>query len=207
MTEAEWLTSVDPMAMLRFLRSSGKLSARKARLFAVACSRRIWPLIDPLGRVAVETAERFADGLANAEELRAARLACKGAGQEASWYAALSDPMIAARNAALSAQSGAVDAQVEAAAQAELLREIFGGPEGDPCVGARWRNKEITDMAREIYETRSFDKMRLLAESLARAGCTDSHVLEHCRAPKGVHVRGCWLLDLLLVENGPAIIL
>ena len=45
MTEAEFLTSGDPTAMLAFLKENGRLSERKARLFSVAACRRIWPLI------------------------------------------------------------------------------------------------------------------------------------------------------------------
>ena len=109
MTEAEWLECADPQPMLKFL--SGKASSRKLRLFAVACSRRAWSFIDALGRAAVDVAENFADGLAGPEELRAARLACQGAGGQASWYAAATNPLIAARNAARSAQSGVVQAR------------------------------------------------------------------------------------------------
>src|SRR4051794_39139767 len=127
MTESDWDRSTDPQAMLAFLRDRGA-SDRKLRLFAVACSRRVWPLIDDLGRAAVETAESFADGCADAEQLRAARLACKGSGGQSSWYAAVTDPVIAARNAALSALDGATHPDSERAVQAELLRDIFGNP-------------------------------------------------------------------------------
>src|SRR4051794_23877217 len=77
MTESEWQTASEPHAMLELLQSHGRASPRKLRLFAVACSRRIWPSIDVLGRHAVEVAESFADDLAGSEELRAARLACQ----------------------------------------------------------------------------------------------------------------------------------
>ena len=78
MTDQEWQTASEPHAMLDFLDESRKTSERKLRLFAVACSRRMWGWMDALGQAAVHVAEKFADGLAGPEELRAARLACQG---------------------------------------------------------------------------------------------------------------------------------
>lgn len=43
MTEAEWLSAIDPMPMLTLLK--GQASARKRRLFACACCRRFWSLL------------------------------------------------------------------------------------------------------------------------------------------------------------------
>jgi hypothetical protein len=71
MTETEWLAATKPEPMLKFLK--GRLSARKLRLFACACARRIWQLFaDPRALAAVETAERYADGGATVDELTAA---------------------------------------------------------------------------------------------------------------------------------------
>src|SRR5262245_10596244 len=64
MTEPEWNASIDPTLMLASLRAAGKLTERKARLFAAACSRRVWDFFrDDRPRRAVDIAEQFADGL------------------------------------------------------------------------------------------------------------------------------------------------
>jgi hypothetical protein len=61
MTESEWDDAPDPYRMMQHM--DQKVSDRKLRLFACACCRRIWDLIEgELQRRAVELAERFADG-------------------------------------------------------------------------------------------------------------------------------------------------
>lgn len=189
MTEAEWLACADPVPMLEFLQAHERASARKLRLFAVACARRLGERNHPLARAAVDVAELFADGRATAEAMRAARLACKHADESAAWYAAITRPEIAARNAALSARAGSPD---ECAAQAELLRDIIGNsfrplPSRFPVT---W-----IPLAQGIYEDGAFERVREFAEM--PSACNMGEIVAHCRQT-GAHVRGCWVIDLLL---------
>jgi hypothetical protein len=79
MTEQEWLACTDPTVihaadppthlnrMLEFLYTSSrarytKWCSREIRLFACACCRRYWRLLNRRSREAVLMAERFADG-------------------------------------------------------------------------------------------------------------------------------------------------
>jgi hypothetical protein len=78
--EPEWLACPEANSLLNAL--EGRASARKLRLFAAACCRRIWPLFaDDRSRAAVEVAERYADGLAGDEERALARAAAHDAWQ------------------------------------------------------------------------------------------------------------------------------
>jgi hypothetical protein len=91
----------------------------------------------------------------------------------------------------------------ERAAQADLLRDLLDNtvrPAAlDPgCL--TWRDGLLVSLARRMYESRNFTDMPVLADALQDAGCTDTAILEHCRRPAG-HVRGCWVLDLLLGKN------
>jgi hypothetical protein len=80
MNEAIWLACGNPGPMLMWVR--GVASARKLRLFACACCRRIGHLlIDPRAQNALATAERFADGLAGDGERSAARKSAQQASQ------------------------------------------------------------------------------------------------------------------------------
>jgi len=177
-------------------------SAVRRRLF-----RRIWAWIDDLGRAAVDAAERFADGLISPEELRAARLACQGASGQAAWYAAATNPEIAARNAARSAQAGAAhhasigSEAAELLAQAALVREIFGAaPFRKLSADSTWLTPAVVPLARGIDDDRAFERMPILADALIDAGCDDAEIVAHCRSA-GPHIRGCWVVDLLLAKE------
>ena len=49
-----------------------------------------------------------------------------------------------------------------------------------------------------IYRDRAYDRMPILADALEEAGCANPVVLLHCRDVNQVHVRGCWVVDLIL---------
>ena len=63
-----------------------------------------------------------------------------------------------------------------------------------------WLTSTVLTLAEGIYADRAFDRLPLLADALEEAGCADAEILRHCRKP-GEHVRGCWLLDLLLGKS------
>ncbi|SRR5579871_339609 len=60
-----------------------------------------------------------------------------------------------------------------------------------------WQSSNVVSLAQAIYDERAFNRMPILADALEDAGCTNADVLNHCRKP-GEHVRGCWVVDLLL---------
>ncbi len=84
--------------------------------------------------------------------------------------------------------------------QADLLRDIFGNPFRRCAVDPSWltwNGGAVPKLARAIYESRRFSDLPILADALEEAGCTDTALLDHCRQ-LSEHVRGCWVLDLLL---------
>jgi hypothetical protein len=48
-----------------------------------------------------------------------------------------------------------------------------------------------------MYESRDFGPMLILADALQDSGCDNPDILTHCRSD-GPHVRGCWVVDLVL---------
>ena len=67
----------------------------------------------------------------------------------------------------------------------------------DGLLETRWLTADVLGLARGIYEKRAFQRMPILADALMDAGCEEEVIIGHCRG-KGRHVRGCWLLDLVL---------
>ena len=79
-----------------------------------------------------------------------------------------------------------------------LLRDIFANPFRPVGFDSAWRTSTAVAMAKGMYDSRDFTAMPILADALQDAGCDDDDVLSHCRAEHGIHVRGCWVIDLVL---------
>jgi hypothetical protein len=80
---------------------------------------------------------------------------------------------------------------------ADLIRDVVSNPFRPVAFDPRLRTADTLGVARGIYEDRAFDRMPLLADALMDAGCDDDQILSHCRTG-GPHVRGCWVVDLVL---------
>ncbi len=212
MTEAQWLNCDEPEPMLQFLH--GKVSDRKMRLFGVACVRNIWSILtNPQWRALVDLAERYADGEANLQDLTAiandiyrpfirrtdwpveremvsvlTQLA--GAGWAAAWNI-VSEVRSHGYRAALA------DWNHESRRQANLLRHIVGNPFLPLHDRNRWLTSNVIGLAQAIYCEQAYDRFPILADALLDAGCDDADILNHCHS-EDPHVRGCWVVDLLL---------
>jgi len=213
--EADWLGCGDPFHMFRFRAASD----RKRRLFACACCRRAWRLLPDGWRAAVEASERFADGEATAAELRRMCPAAPEAGSAerpvlvwAVYFATRDGPVVedsVSLNVAEALAAEATAAEREAAdtahvaEHAALVRCLVTNP-FRPTPPAPLRNRAIMSLAQAAYEERQLPsghldppRLKILADALEEAGCTDGDTLAHLRSP-GPHVRGCWVLDLVL---------
>jgi len=88
--------------------------------------------------------------------------------------------------------------------QMEILRDIAGNPFRPVTFSPCSRTATVTNLAQTIYDDRQlpsglFDNQRMtvLADALEEAGCDNKDILDHCRSG-GEHVRGCWVVDLVL---------
>ena len=79
-----------------------------------------------------------------------------------------------------------------------LLRDIVGNPLRSVSFSPDWRTDTVRALARQMYELREFSAMPILADALQDAGCDSDDILDHCRDPNQPHVRGCWVVGLVL---------
>jgi hypothetical protein len=205
MTEAEWLTCDDPSVALEHM--ARPVGARKVRLALCGCLRtpQIWSLLSASSsRRAVETCEAFADGGVSRKELGEARGRANGVAGRA-WRERHTNQSAAylANFVCLQDHNLLAFLHLPRGYLRELrsptgpLRDVFGNPFRPVTFDPRWRTADVLGLARGIYEDRAFDRLPLLADALMDAGCADEQVIGHCRSG-GPHVRGCWVVDLVL---------
>jgi hypothetical protein len=207
MTEAEWLTCDNPHTLLGHCR--GGLSERRQRLLAAAFCRDIRGLfVDGNCLRAVEIIEAYADGEASAGDLR---LAANGATADWDEFGITKKYNEGQRYAiaAVAHAAGEVDPVVWAlrsacsavgswAAFAATIRDVVRNPFRPVAFDPAWRTDTVVSLAREVYASRDFAAMPILADALQDAGCEAADLLPHCRDESRVHVRGCWVVDRVL---------
>jgi hypothetical protein len=221
MTEDQWLAATEPDVLLRALVGIGN-PTRLAHLYAVACCLRVRDrLSDPARRMidAIEaTLDEEADwsersaklqgtvlggplpvaGMANRAVERLYSRFFHPLGPLLNWSRVrdtLSEIARLARQAV--GKRGMPGWEAEAAVQAVLLRDIFTHSDRPMLVLPAWLTPTVLALAEGIYADRTFDRLPILADALQDAGCDDPDVLGHCRS-EGPHVRGCWVVDLVL---------
>ena len=215
MTEADWLECPDPHGAMAWIREKVNASHRRLGLFAAAYCRLYWTMLDDeRSRMAVEIAELFADGLATDTQRKQAASDARAAfrelfqNREWSWErfitmsvasASLGEWYPSVQEATFSetppppAGAGCRSERPHA----PVIQCVFGNPFRPVAFDPHWRTADTVGLARGIYEDRAFDRLPLLADALMDAGCADEQVLGHCRSD-GPHVRGCWVVDLVL---------
>ena len=216
MTEADWLACEDPPLMLEFLRS--RASVRKLRLFASACCRYFF--CDPHGghveleMSILEPIEWFADGLIGENDRRRAEQEAEDL-DDYSFYALhkrealralTADPFILQalyyQLEQFTESQGCYEGELTAVGSS-YLRDVFRHPLRPVHLAARWQvwnQGNAVKLAQGIYDDRAFERLPMLADALQDAGCDNADILDHCRLP-GEHVRGCWVIDLLLCKD------
>jgi hypothetical protein len=226
MTEAEWLAATDFWPMHEHLWDVARSRPRKYRLVSCAICRLICQ-DHPDKRIhrLLDLAEAFADDPSAEEALRNSLGAVEdalGAERSMMWAACDTEVEDYDTNEVARLVSFAQDRESDRwteehpevrgeerdagirhailranSAGAIYIHEVFGNPFRPVTLPPAWRTPDVTALATAIYEERAFDRLPILADALEDAGCTDAAILDHCRGP-GPHVRGCWVVDLIL---------
>lgn len=184
MTEVEWLKCIYPTEMLRQL-VCGHTSIRKVVLLLIAVTRGGGEEYSQASKAITAGLERFIEGILSKEELDVIyRDHGRTSGAPSSFTLENAHYSIATSKPARKAAS-------------LLIRDIFGNPFRPVTFDPRWRTTDVGGVAQAIYEDRAFDRLPILADALMDAGCDNDDILAHCRSD-GPHVRGCWVLDLVL---------
>jgi hypothetical protein len=214
MTEAEWLRSTDPEVIC--WNGDAKRSERKWRLIALAWCSRCPPPRTQVSRWLDTLLTQFVDDCSLKEKVASARYQM----QQWNMLSVYEDEMLYTSliNATHpDARTGLgqlmrdvrqfLNSHRNRRRRSEIgrnwlawcadIRCIVGNPLRPVAFDPRWRTADVLGVARGVYEERAFDRLPVLMDALLDAGCDNADVLDHCRSP-GPHVRGCWVVDLIL---------
>jgi hypothetical protein len=209
MNEHEWLECTDPTPMLEFL--EGKVSDRKLRLFGVACCRRAGALLEHDHKT-LATAEDHADGILGNEDLLNAWWDACEANEEVRRLQEVRDSILGAAFSVVWVDEAhhlfgavlrlgqAARLPVERTLLVEVVQDIFPNPFRSIIINPAWlawNDGTVRLITQAIYDEKAFDRIPILADALEEAGCNNADILNHCRSDTA-HVRGCWVVDLLL---------
>jgi hypothetical protein len=207
---------------------------RRQRLFVCGCARHIDPfLTDGRSRRAIDTAEKFTDGLATFASLLhahaeaagalkllslqegAARLSASGGERDraleaarhaarVAWLATLPEPIgtAATRIAADHVRQTLLWLDEDASFDLEELHDDLTPPADvglDPA-WLQWNDATVYRLALRIDAERRYADLPILADALEEAGCGLADFLGHCRG-HGPHIKGCWVVDLILTTD------
>jgi hypothetical protein len=225
--EQHWETESDPVRMLRAWRAALSDSGeqwyfitapeRKLYLFTAAVCRSLhWLFRHDWHRLAVDFIEETADEESHESLSRDSvwHLHAEAGHPSHPDNPALDAAVRAALHPSIREGSEQVCVHVSAALKsawgnrtppapglADLLRDIIGNPFRAVTFSPDWRTSTAVQLARQMYDSRDFAPMPILADALQDAGCEQADVLAHCRDPGAVHVRGCWVVDLVLGKS------
>ena len=183
------------------------ISSRKSRLFAVALCR-MWVdwMPDQHTRELVDLAELFADGRVTDQQLQRARRAVYR------WANKHWNTLISSSHQDWARYWAAWNAAIPKIVPPcygffhrdnefrRIAADIFGSYAEPLTFDPTWRTSTAVALAQQMYESRDFSPLPILADALQDAGCEHPDILSHCRGT-GVHVRGCWVVDLVLAKQ------
>src|SRR5262249_55502344 len=98
---------------------------------------------------------------------------------------------------AIRARFPQADTHLESTYQAGIVRDLFRDPFRPTTANHAWQAPSVTQCAQAIYDEGTFDRLPALADVLEEVGCDNADILTHCRGLEP-HVRGCWVVDLIL---------
>jgi hypothetical protein len=201
-------------------RTLDPILVRRMMLFGCASARMIWDFLPTDSRSSLLVKERFADGKATESDLRASRIHHVIPAITVKHHAmnAVGEPSGGSQSAAMALATLAAGpsplgpafkiekwhatwnrAYDEArATQAHFLRDIFPPLEYTPQFDSAWLTSTVVALAKQMDETGDFSIVPILADALQDSGCNDETLLQCCRVAGNVHVRGNWVVDLVL---------